>query len=164
MTMTARCYFEDAVVGYRTSGYEHRVTDAEIMDFARQWDPMPFHVDAELAKQSPFGGLIASGGHVYAIFLKLAHRQERKLAVIAALGVDEMKFSSAVRPGDTLHLEGECQSARASASKPDRGIATFLFRLINQRGETALELRQPLLLARRDSGLEVFSLASTDGR
>jgi acyl dehydratase len=155
----ARNYFEDVPVGYRTSGHAHEVTAAEIIDFGRQWDPMPFHIDAGLAASSPYGGLIASGGHTYAIFLKLAHRQEHKLAVIAALGVDWMKFNDAVRPGDVLHMEGECVAARASASKPDRGICTFLFRLISQHGKVVLEMQQPLLLARRDSGLEVFSLA-----
>ena len=111
------------------------------------------------AKKSPHKGLTASGAHVYSIFVKLAHKQERKMAVIAALGVESMKFASPVRPGDVLHLVGECINTRESKSKPDRGISTFEFKVINQSGLTVLELKQPLLLAKRNSGLDVFSKA-----
>jgi acyl dehydratase len=153
------CYFEDAVVGYVTEGYQHEVTESEIIEFAKIWDPMPFHLDPIAAKESPYKGLTASGAHVYSIFVKLAHKQERKMAVIAALGVESMNFSNPVRPGDVLHLIGECIKARESASKPDRGISTFQFKVINQSGVTVLELVQPLLLAKRNSGLNVFSKA-----
>lgn len=155
----SKCYFEDAEVGYVTEGHRHEVTESEIIEFAKAWDPMPFHLDPVSAKTSPYGGLTASGAHVYSIFVRLAHTQERKMAVIAALGVENMKFTNPVRPGDALHLIGECISARESASKPDRGISTFRFRVVNQSGATVLDLVQPLLLAKRNSGLDVFSAA-----
>jgi acyl dehydratase len=154
-----KCYFEDAEVGYKTEGYQHEVTESEIIEFAKAWDPMPFHVDPVAAKESPYKGLTASGAHVYSIFVKLAHKQERKMAVIAALGVENMKFANPVRPGDILHLTGECISSRESTSKPDRGVATFQFKVVNQSGTAVLDLVQPLLLAKRSSGLEVFSKA-----
>ncbi|NRB38932.1 MAG: acyl dehydratase [Pseudomonadales bacterium] len=155
----SNCYFEDAVVGYVTEGHLHEVTESEIIEFAKTWDPMPFHIDVSAAKESPYKGLTASGAHVYSMFVKLAHKQERKMAVIAALGVESMKFTNPVRPGDVLHLVGECITARESASKPDRGISTFEFKVINQSNVTVLELKQPLLLAKRSSGLDVFSQA-----
>ena len=142
-------YFEDAVVGFKTYGYDHHVTEEEIIDFAKVWDPMPFHIDVGQANKSIFGGLTASGAHVYSIFNKLCHNQDRKMAIIAALGVKEMSFDNPVRPGDTLHLEGECISSRESASKKDRGICEFLFKLINQNGEIVFKLVQPVMIAKK---------------
>jgi len=153
------CYFEDASVGYITTAFEHQVSESEIIEYAQVWDPMPFHVDVQAALKSPYKGLTASGAHVYAIFVRLAHKQERKMAVIAALGIENLKFINPVRPGDNLHLKGECIAARSSSSKNDRGIATFEFSVVNQAGDTVLQLVQPLLLAKRDSGLNVFSVA-----
>jgi acyl dehydratase len=151
------CYFEDAIVGYTTSAYDHTISEDEIIAFAKQWDPMPFHVDIEAAKLSPYAGLTASGAHIYAIFVKLAHLQKRKMAVIAALGVKDMSFLQPVRPDDILHLEGECINARESSSKPDRGICEFLFKVINQHNDIVLQLAQPIMLAKKNSGLDVFS-------
>lgn len=148
-------YYDDLHVGYKTSAREHTVSEQEIVSFAEQWDPMPFHVDAGRARNSIFGGLTASGAHLYAIFVKLAHKQERKLALIAALGVDQMKFIKPVRPGDTLHLKGECLSLRPSSSKSDRGVCWFAFEIVNQHGQTVLQLKQPLLMARRATGAAV---------
>ncbi len=151
------CYFEDANVGYTTFAYEHLITEEEIIQFAEQWDPMPFHTDPKLAESSPYGGLTASGAHIYAIFVKLAHKQKRKMAVIAALGVSELAFKLPVRPNDTLYMKGVCTETRASASKNDRGICTFAFTLINQHAQIVLTLTQPLLLAKKDKGLDLFS-------
>lgn len=154
-----KCFFEDAVVGYRTEAREHRLSESEIIEFARQWDPMPFHIDPVAAESSPYKGLTASGAHLYAIFVRLAHRQPRKMAVIAALGIKQLNFHNPARPGDVLHLIGECISARESSSKSDRGICEFEFSLLNQHGELVLSLQQPIMLAKRDSGLDVFSRA-----
>ncbi|NRB43029.1 MAG: acyl dehydratase [Pseudomonadales bacterium] len=153
------CYFEDAHVGYTTEAYEHKVTAKEIIDFALSWDPMPFHIDEALAKESVYKGLTASGAHVYAIMIKLAHKQQRKMAVIAALGVKNMSFSAPVRPDDILYLTGVCLTSRESKSKSDRGICEFEFKVINQHREVVLQLTQPLMLAKKNSGLDVFSRA-----
>lgn len=155
----SKCYFEDATTGYKTSGHEHKLSKQEIIEFANTWDPMPFHVDEEAAKNGPYGGLTASGAHVYSIFVRLAHKQPRKLAVIAALGVEDMKFLAPVRPGDVIYLLGECISSRESSSKDDRGISTFLFKLLNQDDKVVFQLTQPLMLAKRKSTLDVFSIA-----
>ena len=71
------------------------------------------------------------------------------MAIIAALGVKEMSFDNPIRPGDRLHLEGECISSRESASKKDRGICEFLFKLINQNGEVVFKLVQPVMIAKK---------------
>lgn len=155
----SKCYFDDAVVGYVTEAYEHQVTEDEIINFAKTWDPMPFHIDPVAAKSTPYGGLTASGAHIYSIFVRLAHMQPKKMAVIAALGVDGMKFTNPVRAGDILHLTGECIESRESSTKNDRGISTFKFKVKNQEGKVVLELTQPLMLAKRSSGIDVFSKA-----
>ena len=157
--MTTACYFEDATPGYSTSAKAYELTEAAIIAFAKDWDPMPFHVDPEKALNSPFKGLTASGAHLYAIFVKLAHKQPRKMAVLAALGIENLQFKQAARPGDRLVLKGTCIAQRASSSKPDRGICTFEFKLVNQSNETILSLTQPLLLSKRQSTTAQFSEA-----
>lgn len=154
-----KCYFEDAVEGYQTTAHEHELTQQDIIEFAQQWDPMPFHINPEAAASSPYKGLTASGAHLYSVFVKLAHLQPRKMAVIAALGIKNLSFLNPARPGDVLHLQGRCIAARESSSKPDRGICEFEFALYNQNGDTVLSLQQPLMLAKKDSGLDVFSRA-----
>ena len=153
------CYFEDACVGYRTEAHAYTISSDAIKAFANEWDPMPFHTDEAAAKESIYQGLTASGAHVYAIFVKLAHMQERKMAVIAALGIKDMRFIAPVRPGDTLSMKGHCIEARASQSKDDRGICEFEFTLINQHNETVLQLTQPLMLAKKSSDFSLFSQA-----
>lgn len=143
------CYFEDAVVGYVTQAHSYKVTEDDIVNFATSWDPMPFHIDPIKAEDSISGGITASGAHIYAIFVHLTHKQARKMAAIAALGIKNLKFVNPVRPGDMIHLEGECIAARESSSKKDRGIVTFHFKLINQNGELVLELIQFLMLEKK---------------
>jgi acyl dehydratase len=154
---TAVCFFEDAKVGYQTCGFDYKLTRKNIIAFANEWDPMPFHTDEKAATNSHFKGLTASGAHLYAIFVKLAHKQPRKMAALAALGIKELNFHQAARPGDTLYLKGRCIEHRESKSKSDRGIATFRFELINQEDDIILSLEQPLLLAKKSTGFSNFS-------
>jgi len=101
-------YFEDISVGDTESFGAYTVTREEIIEFARQYDPQPFHVDSEAAAQSPFGGLVASGWHTAAMTMRvlvdgfLAESESR-----GALGVDELRWYDPVRPGDTLTAETE---------------------------------------------------------
>ena len=154
-----KAYFEDINLVDKTEVYDYPVTEREIIDFASTWDPMPFHIDVELAKASVYRGLTACGAHIYGIFVKLAHGLDPKMAVIAAVASKEMTFNQPIRPGDTLHLQAECLSLRESASKQDRGLAEFQFTLVNQRGEVAFQMLQVIMLAKRGSGLDVFSRA-----
>lgn len=145
-------YFEDLADGYRTSVGEYRLERDEMIEFARRWDPYPFHTDEAAARESIFGGLTASSCHLFAICTALFHRDPNPIAVLAMLGKDAIRFPSPARPGDRLTWSSECVESRASASKPDRGVVTLSDALCNQDGEPILTQRVTLLVARRPTG------------
>ncbi|CAB1369568.1 MaoC/PaaZ C-terminal domain-containing protein [Denitratisoma oestradiolicum] len=140
-------WLDDIQPGYLYRVGPIKISEASIIDFARQWDPLPLHVAPIKAKHSPYGGLIASGAHTYAVYLQLCHQRQEQLAVLAALSIQQMNFPHPVRPGDQLHLEGHCLSCRPSRSRPDRGVAEFHSKLTNQEGQIVLSLTQSVLLA-----------------
>lgn len=101
-------YFEDLSVGDTETFGSYTVTREEIVEFARQYDPQPFHVDPEAAAQSPFGGLVASGWHTTAMTMRvLVDDFLARAATRGALGVDELRWYDPVRPGDTLSARSE---------------------------------------------------------
>ena len=122
-------YFEDYTAG---AVYEYgyaTVTDAEIIEFAQQFDPQPMHVDPVYAATGPFGGLIASGWHTAGIFMRLyADHYLSRVASLASPGIDEIRWPAPVRPGDKLWIRTTILEARRSRSKADRG-------LVHTRGE-----------------------------
>jgi acyl dehydratase len=132
-------YFEDYLPG---PGYEYgyiTVTEAEILDFARAYDPQPIHVDPQFAATGPFGGLIASGWHTAAIMMRMfADHFLSRVASLASPGIDELRWPAPVRPGDSLRLRATIVEARRSRSKPDRGLVRTRAELINQREEFVL--------------------------
>lgn len=138
--------YEQISVGDTFKIGEHRLDAEEIMEFGRQWDPMPFHIDEELAKQTPFNGLIASGTHMLAIRIKLLQSQGINPAVIASLGYNDVKFLLPARPGDVLALLIECLSKRESNSRPNQGIVQFRLSLENQKGETVMSMLDSVLV------------------
>ena len=142
-------YFEDIEVGSTDRTAHHDITEAEIINFATQWDPYPFHIDKGEAERSVFRGLTASGGHIFAIYLKLGHTDKPRWAVLAALGVREMSFPNPVRPGDRLAWVSEVLSKRESQSKPDRGVVEMSITMQNQLGEPVMVLRQAVLVQSR---------------
>ncbi len=142
-------YFEDFRVGDRSAFGAHPVSRDEIVELAARWDPQPFHVDEKAAAASTFGGLTASGAHLVAITVSLIVTRDEKVAVIAALGWDEVRFLAPVRPGDVLSLAHECLEARASRSKPDRGVVRNRVTAVNDRGEPVLSYVDTILVARR---------------
>jgi acyl dehydratase len=117
------------------------VTEAEIIDFARAFDPQPIHIDPDFAATGPFGGLIASGWHTAGIFTRLyiAHYVSRP-ASLASPGVDELRWPVPLRPGDSVRIRATTGEARLSKSKPDRGIVRTRGQLINQNNEDVLRL------------------------
>jgi acyl dehydratase len=127
-------YFEDIHLHEtRESTATHLVTADEIKKFASEWDPMPFHLDEEVAKATPMGRLFASGAHNIAIGIKLSHTMmERQVAAIAGLGWQDVRFPLPVFADDVLHLRTEIVAKRESQSRPDRGIITTLITLLNQ--------------------------------
>ena len=126
-------FFEDYRPG---STYEYgyvEVTEEEILEYARRFDPQPIHVDPDFAATGPFGGLIASGWHTAGIFMRLfADHYLSRVASLASPGVDELRWPAPVRPGDSVRLRATILEARASRSKPDRGIVRTRGELIRQ--------------------------------
>lgn len=143
-------YFEDFKVGDRFVSAEHTMTEAAIIDFARQWDPQPFHVDPEFARGWTYGGLIASGLHTMSATLRLwLDLGVFKACSLGSPGLGEVQFPRPVRPGDTLHVVTDIVQLRASASRLDRGIARIRQVTVNQRNEPVLEQETTVFLKRR---------------
>jgi acyl dehydratase len=142
-------YFEDLKVHqkFKSSGYH--LKEKDIIAYAKKWDPYPFHIDPTLAKKTPYGGLIASGNHIQAIAVKLAHQTRPKIAWMAGLGLDKLRYNAPVRPGDILFLENEVIWKRKSKSDPNTGIIRYVGRLINHRNETVFSCVATGLAARR---------------
>jgi acyl dehydratase len=147
-----RYYWEDFPAG-RTFEHGRKVlSEAEIIDFARQWDPQRFHVDPQAARQTPFGGLVASGWHTGCLMMRMmcdAYLNESSCT--GSPGIDEWRFAAPVRPGDELRYRATVLEARASASKPDRGIVRWRWELLNQRGEVAVSMTGTQFFLRRPS-------------
>jgi acyl dehydratase len=149
----ARRYLEDLQVGEAWEYSPRTVSREEILAFAREFDPQPFHVDEDAARRSHFGGLVASGWHTAA----LCHRMvidglPADAESLGSPGVDELRWLRPVRPGDTLRLRVECLETKPSRSRPDRGVARFRYDLRNQAGETVMTMTGLALFGRRPPG------------
>jgi acyl dehydratase len=144
-------YFEDYVPGLTVDCGSFSVNAAQIVAFATEYDPQPFHIDPVGAKDGPFGGLIASGWQTTSMMMRLlVERFVSPETSLGAAGVDEIRWPRPVRPGDTLHVIATVLEARRSTSKPDRGIVRSLAELTNQNGELAMKLTAiNLILARK---------------
>jgi acyl dehydratase len=143
-------YLEDLHVGDRFGSDTIEVTEESIIAFAREFDPQAFHLDHAAAQQSIFKGLSASGWHTGAISMKLFVTGELRLAGgSVGLGVDELRWPQAVRPGDVLRLETEILDVRTSKSKPDRGIIRIRNVTTNQRGEVVQTFMAFVMVRRR---------------
>lgn len=144
-------YFGDFKVGDRFVSGGMTITESAILDFARQWDPQPFHIDVEFAKTWHFGGLIASGLHTMSVTLRLWLDQGVfKACCMGAGGIGPVTFAQPVRPGDTLYVTTEVAELRPSESKPDRGLVRIRQVTNNQRGELVMEQETVVFLKRRE--------------
>lgn len=143
-------FLDDLIPGQHFTSPGLTLSEAEIIDFAWRYDPQPFHLDANAAADSPYGGLIASGFQSLAICFRL-FIQSGVLAEssMGSPGIDELRWLAPVRPGDTLHSEIEVLEVRPSNSKPDRGIARLKYQAVNQRGEAVLSFIVMHLLRRK---------------
>jgi acyl dehydratase len=143
-------YFEDFVPGQRIDTTGVTLSEGEIIDFALRFDPQPFHLDVEAAKDTIFGGLIASGFHTMALTFRL-YVQTNALAAasLGSPGIDEVRWLRPVRPGDTLRATIEVLDSRPSTSKPDRGIVSVKYTTFNQRGEPVMTMLSKQLMRRR---------------
>jgi acyl dehydratase len=144
-------YLEDYVPG---AVYEYgyvTVSEAEILDFARKFDPQPIHVDPEFAARGPFRGLIASGWHTAGIMMRMfVDHYLSRVASLASPGLDELRWPAPVRPGDSLRLRATVVENRRSRSKPDRGVVRTQSELINQNDETVLRVTAMNIIRARE--------------
>lgn len=148
MAQQSTLFLEDLAVGDEFHSAEHHLDEAQINDFARQFDPQPFHLDREAAKGSFFHGLAASGWHTAAITMKLlVGSVPLGCGIIGAGG--EMQWPRPTRPGDTLHVVSKITDIAPSRSKPDRGMVTVECLTRNQDGEVCQRLVARLLVMRR---------------
>ena len=147
--MTER-WFEDYPAGAVYTAGSIRVGAAEIVEFARKYDPQAMHTDPAAAAAGPFGGLIASGWQTGALMMRMfADNFLSPASSIASPGLDELRWLKPVRPGDVLSLRVTILEARPSRSKPDQGVLRSLVEVLNQHDETVMSLKPISLIRRR---------------
>jgi acyl dehydratase len=143
-------YLEDYVPGGVHEFGEMLVTEQEIVEFARRYDPQDFHTDPVRAAGSRFGGLIASGWLTCALMMRMfSDHYLTRNASLSSPGLDEVRWLAPVRPGDVLHSRVTVLEARRSSSKPDRGILRSKIEVLNQRGEVVMTMLAMNLIACR---------------
>jgi acyl dehydratase len=142
-------YFEELQIGTRSAAGPYVVSKEEIIRFAKQYDPVPRHIDEEAAARSIFGGLTACSANTFSIFILLTTQLRPRFHVLAGLGWDELRLPNAVRPGDELDLEMIVLEKRESKSRPDRGVLRNQIYLRNQKRETVLQCIANIFVARR---------------
>jgi len=145
-------YLEDIQVGDSFESGFVTVSQAEMIEFARRYDPQPMHTDPVAALSGPFGGLIASGWHTAALVMRLINEaQPLGDTPIIGMSVDSIHWTQPVRPGDTLRAHVEAISVRASRSRPGHGIIKLRVTARNQRGETVMVQEPSCWMPRRPS-------------
>ncbi|HQT39839.1 MAG TPA: MaoC family dehydratase [Acidocella sp.] len=144
-------YFEDFVVGQVTEAGPVAVSEADIIEFGKQFDPQPMHVDP-VAAVGITGGLIASGWHTASLTMRLlvTGRHYQPAPGTVGLGFESLKWLKPVRPGDTLRLRVELLAVRASTSKPGWGIITNKMITLNQHGEPVQEMKSSAIVPMRN--------------
>jgi acyl dehydratase len=135
-------YFEDYPAGEVLEVGDYLVTREEIVDFASRYDPQPFHLDDEAARESIYGGLIASGWMTCSVVMRmLVDHFISPVSSMGSPGIDELRWLGPVRPGDRLRVRVTVVDARRSKSRPDRGVIQLRQEAINQHGEVVLTMR-----------------------
>ena len=147
--MTAR-YLEDFAVGQTFSSQRLRIDAEQIKTFAAAFDPQPFHLDAEAARDTIFRGPAASGWHTAAVTMRLLVESDFTPAGgIVGAGFEECRWPRPVRPGDELRVESEVLEVRPSQSRPDQGLMKVRTTTLNQHGEAVQVLIGNLMIPRR---------------
>ena len=147
-------YFEDLTLGEPGPLGEYEFTEAEIVEFAAQWDPLPMHTDPESAGAAQHGGVIASGFHTLCATARLAGEWRSDVAVVGGLGIDDQRWRAPVTPGDVMAVEYELVELRRSGSRPDTGV--MVGRVTGRvDGEVAVEYDDAGLVACREDADDV---------
>lgn len=148
-------HFEDFPVGEVVDLGRYEVTAEEIKAFAAEFDPLPFHTDEAAARETVMGGLCASGWHIAAMLMRImCDTYLLDAAGMGSNGIDEVKWLKPVRPGDVLSVRRETLAARVSSRRPEMGIITFRWTMLNQRGEPVTEMRGVNLMRTRAAKAE----------
>ena len=148
-------YFEDFEPGQDIDLGTRTVTEDEIVAFAREFDPQPFHVDPAAAADSIFGSVIASGWHTCGMMMRMVvDGLLNRSASMGSPGLDGVRWLAPVRAGDTLNVRYRTVQVKASASKPDRGVVWSKWVAINQHGETVCTVEGMGMFGRRPGGEE----------
>ena len=144
-------YFEDLKVGEESYFGSYEVTREEVIEFARKYDPQPFHLSDEAAAKTHFGRLAASGWHTCAMTMAVIARHVvgEEQAGLGSPGVDELRWLKPVYPGDTLHVRSKLIETRPSRSKPEIGSFRSECTVTNQQGEPVLRFTSIVLIRRR---------------
>ena len=147
---SAGMYFEDFHVGQEIALGSRTVSEAEIIAFARDFDPQPFHIDHEAAAASMFGGVIASGWHTCSMMMRMVvDGMMASSSSMGSPGVDKVRWILPVRAGDTLSVTYLTTAVKASGSKPDRGVVWSTWRAVNQHGEVVCAIEGMGMFGRR---------------
>ena len=147
--MTSR-YLEDFAVGQTFGSRPVKIDKERIKVFATEFDPQPFHIDEETARNTPFRGLAASGWHTAALTMRLLVESELKPAGgIIGAGLDELRWPRPVRPGDELRVQGEILEVRASKSRPQQGVIRVRATTVNQNGDAVQVFIGNVIVPRR---------------
>lgn len=147
-------HLDDFAPGQRFATRGCTLSEAQILDFAFQYDPQPFHMDKVAADHWPFGGLIASGFQTLLVSFRLWYAEGViNAASLGSPGMDELRWTRPVRPGDTIHVEAEVLEVRPSRSKPDRGVVLIAYRVVNQAQETVMTYQVTHLIRRAADGV-----------
>src|SRR5580692_7445505 len=142
-------YFDDIKVGDRFKSEPLNVTEKQVIEFAHKFDPQMFHLNPKAAERTLFKGLIASGWHTAAITMRLFVQTLNFAEGAIGLGVDELRWPTAVKPNDVLQVETEIVDLRESQSKPSHGIVRLRYVTTNQRGDIVQTMYASALVLRR---------------
>jgi acyl dehydratase len=142
-----RRYFDDLSDGEPLYCQPVLMTREAIIDFAKKFDPQPFHTDENASSESVFGGLVASSLHTLSACTRVVVEAQGDVAILSGVGMHEVKMFNPVRPGDTLSVEAWWTELQRSPGKPDRGFAAIKCKVTNQRKEPVIEYGYRYLLA-----------------
>ncbi len=163
--MSKKLHWEDFEVGFFGSFGPITVTREDILDFAREFDPQPMHLDEDAARDSMLGGLAASGWQCCAFLTRLmVDGWLLNSTSMGSPGVEEVKWVTPLRPGDVITLKATITSKRASRSRPEMGICFFDLEMVNQRGECVMTLKNTQLYERRHHEVEPSAETAKGGR
>ncbi|GAB4373009.1 MAG: MaoC family dehydratase [Kiloniellaceae bacterium] len=143
-------YFDDFEPGQTFHSRGATLSESQILDFAMLYDPQPFHLDKEAAAEGPFDGLIASGFQTLCVAFRLFYQEKVIDACsLGSPGLDDLRWTRPVRPGDTIKVQATVREKRPSRSKPDRGTLLMDYAVTNQLGETVMTFTAIHIFARR---------------